>query len=180
MESSNRGRFTRTLASLVALATLIVAGGYGLKIAKASDAPQLSTLHQERAERKVLLSLEERRRTLETQAEELTLREARLKEATEELDKRLASLMTIRADLESLLAAEASLKLKKYKDMARIHASMPTQKSADLIASMDDTTAIRILNNLPKERVAKTLSKMKPERALELSEAFIGLSKAKN
>lgn len=146
---------------------------FGIDIARAGDAPKLSTIQQERARHEVLLSLESRLRQIEIREKDLDRREARLNEAADELKTKLAALEALRAELTALLANEKALKLKKYKDMARIHAAMPIARSAEILTSMDDETATRILGNLSRDRVAKTLAKMDPKRALQLSEAIL-------
>lgn len=163
------------LAGGVLLLTL----GAGLDAARAGTAPQLSTLQQERAERDVLLNLEQRKRALDAREKDLDRREERLQEATASLEGRLRDLESLRGELKALIAEEQSIKDKKYKEMASIHAAMPTARSAEILAALDDAVAVRIMGNLPDARVAKTLAKMPPERALSLSEAYMGLKRGR-
>jgi len=144
--------------------------------AVAATAPKLlGTVGEEVADREILLGLERRRRQLDEREAALDREAARLADATAAVNARTQELNSLRVTLQTLMDREEIIKAKKYKEMASIHSAMPTQKSADILAALDDDTAVRIMNHLTDPRVAKTISKMPADRALGLSEAYLGL-----
>lgn len=143
----------------------------------AQGGPNLTTLGAGRADARLTLSLDARRRELDTREAALDRREEQLAEAAKQAEAKISEMATLRTELDALLTAERQRADKKFKEMASIHQSMPTLRSAELLAATDDAVAVGILTNLPDERVAKVLAKMPAERALSLSQAYMGLRK---
>ncbi len=121
------------------------------------------------AERKVLLELDERRVELEQRREALERREDDLNKREAEISARVAEMRSLTRTLKEHRQTKDNQYESRMEQLANVYGSMPPQEAAPLIAKLDETIALELLQRLPGKRMGQVLSMMHQDRAIELT-----------
>ena len=120
-------------------------------------------------ERKILLELDERRVDLERRRESLDRREEDLNKREAEMSSRVAELRSLTRTIKAHRKTKDNQYESRMEQLANVYGSMPPQEAAPLIAKLDESIALELLQRLPGKRMGQVLSMMNQDRAIELT-----------
>ena len=120
-------------------------------------------------ERKVLLELDERRVELERRREALERREDDLNKREAEISARVAEMRSLTRTLKEHRQTKDNQYESRMEQLANVYGSMPPQEAAPLIAKLDESIALELLQRLPGKRMGQVLSMMNQDRAIDLT-----------
>lgn len=130
-------------------------------------------------ERRLTMDLQAQRGNLRQEREELALRQKELNSLNEivdkklvEIDAKLAEMKKLRRDLDVLLAAKSAEEKKRIKELAGIYEKMSPEKAAPALAGLDEHLATELLAAMKTKAAAKILDETTRLKASELSTTF--------
>ncbi|MCB0322901.1 MAG: hypothetical protein KDD69_04985 [Bdellovibrionales bacterium] len=121
------------------------------------------------ADKQLLTQLDARRVELEQRRAILDRREGELKVKEQALAERLAELRTLSSKLEKQRKEKDHRYEARLEQLATVYGSMPPQEAGPLIAKLDDSIALALLERLPGKRVGQILALMNQDRAIDLT-----------
>lgn len=117
-------------------------------------------------------SLNEERLVLQRKEEELNRRDRDLKQFEEELNGRLARLKTMEAQLKKMLDDAQAIREGKYKHLITVYTNMKPKQAAQVLESLDEATAVKILAGMQGRTAGEVVTYMDPKKAAALTEAL--------
>jgi flagellar motility protein MotE (MotC chaperone) len=81
----------------------------------------------------------------------------------------------MRQDIQKMLQQADSLKDKKIKHLVDVYSNMKAQQAANVIETMDQDLAVKILSGMRGRQAGEILTYVKPEKAAKLSEELTTL-----
>ncbi|MBI5234552.1 MAG: hypothetical protein HY880_09380 [Deltaproteobacteria bacterium] len=117
-------------------------------------------------------AMDQRSKELDLREEKMLAEEARLKEISGEIDRKIGEAVKDRQALEKMLVDIKKASRDSMNDLAVLYESMPPEEAASSIAKMDNDTALRILKAMKKKQAGKVLGFIAPEKAARLTEEF--------
>jgi flagellar motility protein MotE (MotC chaperone) len=142
----------------------------GLGAVKAVSAPRTfedNTISA--AEKHVLSLLDQRRVALEKRKVSLDRREQEIETQSGILAERLAELRALTEKLERVRGARDQRQLARLEQLASVYGSMAPKEAAPLVAKLDTSIALSLLERMPGKRMGQILSLMNQDRAIELT-----------
>ncbi|MCB0358142.1 MAG: hypothetical protein KDD44_00845 [Bdellovibrionales bacterium] len=121
------------------------------------------------SERQLLTDLDARRVELEKRRENLERREQEVAAQESELVARLTELRTLTRTLQENRKQLNHRYEARMEQLANVYGSMAPSEAAPLIAKLDDTIALALLQRMPGKRMGQILSLMEQQRAIELT-----------
>lgn len=123
-------------------------------------------------ERRILVSLQEKYDKLADRKAALDSREMQLKTLAAEVDKKLAAMQQLRAELEKLLNRKQKEEGRRISELSGIYEKMDPLKAAQLIKDLNKQLAVDILLGIKKKVAGAILNNLDPTYAAELTKAF--------
>lgn len=123
-------------------------------------------------ERRILVSIESEYEKLAEREAELDSRELQLKTIDSEVDKKLAAMQELRAELVKLLNRKQEEEGRRVGELSKIYEKMDPTKAAKLIKELDQQLAIELLIGIKKKTAGKILDSLDAATATALSKAF--------
>jgi flagellar motility protein MotE (MotC chaperone) len=124
------------------------------------------------AEKRVLLSLDDRRVELERRKASLDKKEAEIKKQTRVLAERMAELRSLTARLAEVREEKDRKYDVRMEQLAGVYGSMAPNEAAPLIAKLDEKIALALLQRMTGKRMGQILSVMDPEQAVALTKSL--------
>lgn len=121
------------------------------------------------SEIEVLQRLQERREALDQRGRELDMREGLLKAAEARIDKKIAEMRQIQADIQALLKQYDEQEEAKMKSLVKIYENMKPKDAARIFEDLDMPILLDVVERMSERRVAPILAEMDPMKARELT-----------
>lgn len=121
------------------------------------------------SEKELLTQLDTRRVELEKRREALDKREADIKAQAMALADRLAELRGLTAKLAESRKERDTRYETRLGQLANVYGAMEPSEAAQLVAKLDDSISLELLERMPEKRMGQVLSFMEKERAVELT-----------
>ncbi len=154
------------LFGIFALALLIVpVPGAGENPASGQDAATVE-------ERRLRISLQHEIERLRVREESLRLREMELKTLEEQVDKKIAELERLRADVGALMARKDEEENRKIRDLSQMYQRMEPNRAAAILMEIEEELAVGIFAAMNKKSAGRILQSMPQEHATRLTEAY--------
>ncbi|MFW5837987.1 MAG: MotE family protein, partial [Desulfovibrionaceae bacterium] len=112
---------------------------------------------------------------LKDRKEELDRRERSLEALEKELDQKLEKLTELQADIQKMLKQANTVKDKKIKHLVEVYANMKAKQAADVIETMDQDLAVKILSGMRGRQAGEILTYVSAKKAAKLSEELTKL-----
>ncbi len=109
--------------------------------------------------------LSRRREQIEKSEKDLAMREALLKAASQELDRKVQELSNLRKEIEKLLELQSGQEQKRIDSLVKIYEGMKPKDAARIFDTLDLDILVRVLSKMSERKVAPVLAAMNPERA---------------
>ena len=113
----------------------------------------------------ILQSLAARREALAERERALDARADLLKAAEARLEQRIEALESLKKDVESLVAAHRAESVERIAGLVKIYASMKPKEAAPILAGMELSVLIPVMQAMPARNAAAILAEMRPQQA---------------
>lgn len=113
----------------------------------------------------IFKDLSDRRDIIREREREMQVREALLKAAEQEMDRKMQELKTLRTEIESLLNTQSEEEKKRIDSLVKIYEGMKPKEAARIFDTLDIDVLLAVLSNMPEKKVGPVMAAMKPERA---------------
>jgi flagellar motility protein MotE (MotC chaperone) len=109
--------------------------------------------------------LSKRRAELEKMEEDVRMREALLKAAEQELDRKVQELTNLRKEIEELLELQSGQEQQRIDSLVKIYEGMKPKDAARIFDTLDLDVLVMVMSKMSERKVAPVLAAMNPERA---------------
>lgn len=121
------------------------------------------------AERKVLLELRERRKTLDAREATIATREAMLEAAERKLSARVAELQALQKKLETLEADREQRADASWRGLVKLYEAMRPRDAAVIFNDLDLPVLLQVMDRMKEAKAAPILAAMQPDKARDLT-----------
>lgn len=126
-------------------------------------------------------SLREQKKILETKEMELREREARLREMEQEIENRLKELIAVQdkikqaqQEIQAFREEREQARNAQVQALAKIYGNMKPKEASQLLETLDEPLAVKVIGLMSPDQVAKILASMETKKAAKLSRALTG------
>jgi len=109
--------------------------------------------------------LSKRRAEIEKTEKNMLVREALLKAAEQEMDKKITELNNLKKEIERLLGVKTEEEEKSIERLVKIYEGMKPANAANVFNTLDLDVLIAVMSKMSERKVSPILSAMNPERA---------------
>ncbi len=109
--------------------------------------------------------LSRRRAQIEKSEKDLAMREALLKAAELELDRKVQELTNLRNEIKKLMELQSEQEQKRIDSLVKIYEGMKPKDAARIFDTLDLDILVRVLSKMSERKVSPVLAAMNPERA---------------
>lgn len=119
---------------------------------------------------KTFQALEEERRRIAIEKEQLEKQRDGLNSLQKDIETQKAAIEKERKTLEELVKQSSEMELKRTRQLARVYASMKPVEAAQVIETLDEQSAAKLLDAMSDDRQkAKIMASLTKEKAARLS-----------
>lgn len=151
--------------------------GENFKSPYGNKTPRLYQSRFTDTEIKILQSLSQRRKSLDKREQQIATKEAFLKVAEEEVNKKIAELNKLKSKIEQLLGKQDKLQEARIRSLVKIYESMKPKDAAKIFNTLDMEVLLDVIGRMSERKTAPILASMQPDRAREVT---IKLAKQKH
>lgn len=109
--------------------------------------------------------LAKRRDAIDAREKDLKTREALIKAAEQELDRKYQELETIRSEIKGLLVEQSEEEKKRIGSLVTIYEGMKAKQAASIFNTLDIDVLVDVMTAMSERKVSPILAEMDPERA---------------
>jgi flagellar motility protein MotE (MotC chaperone) len=109
--------------------------------------------------------LSKRRDLLDSREKDLQTREALIKAAEQELDRKYQELDTIRGEIKGLLKEQSEEEQKRIGALVKIYESMKPKEAANIFHTLDSDILVEVMTQMSERKLAPVLAAMDADRA---------------
>ncbi|MDR3438527.1 hypothetical protein [Telmatospirillum sp.] len=120
----------------------------------------------------VLQKLAERRESLDARQRDLDLRENMIKAAESRIDKKIAEMKTLQANVEGMLKQVDDQDDGKMKSLVKIYENMKPKDAAKIFEKLDMPILLGVITHMKEQKVAPIMEQMEPSSAKQLTDAI--------
>ena len=113
----------------------------------------------------VLQKLQERRGTLDGREKDIEKREALLKAAEDQIDRKVAEMKTLQNTIEGLLRQYNDQEDNKMRSLVKIYENMKPKEAAKIFEQLDMNIMLEVIERMKEQRVAPIMAEMDPSKA---------------
>lgn len=117
------------------------------------------------SEVEVLQSLSKRRDELDKREKSIAAREALLKAAEQEVDRKVGELNTMKADIEKLLGQQSKMEEDRITSLVKIYEGMKPKEAATIFNTLDMDVLLSVISRMSERKSSPVLAAMDPEKA---------------
>jgi len=107
---------------------------------------------------------------LKQKQEELAAKEAALKTLETDLNARQQRLTALEGQVKSLIDQANAMKDEKLKHLITVYVNMKAKQAAQVLETLDENTAVKILAGMSGRQAGEILSSVNPKKAARLTE----------
>ncbi len=115
------------------------------------------------------------RETLLRKQEELDRREQALSALEDEIDAKLVRLQELEASISRMLEEAREVMDEKLKHLIDVYSNMKPKQAAEVIETLDEDIAVKILAGMPGRVAGEILSNVQAEKAAQLTEMLTNI-----
>lgn len=115
--------------------------------------------------REVFEDMAARRKQLDQREKELMTREALLRAAEQEIDRKYQELTTLRHEIEGLLEQQSDEEKARIQSLVKIYETMKPKEAARIFDTLDLDVLVAVMSRMSERRLSPILANMNPERA---------------
>lgn len=107
----------------------------------------------------------ERRKKLDAREKQIMTREALLRAADQELDRKYQELSNLRTEIEDLLKQQSEEEKARIASLVKIYEGMKPKEAARIFDTLDLDVLVTVMSRMSERRLSPILANMNPERA---------------
>jgi len=113
--------------------------------------------------------LKSRRKTLDEKARGLSVREALLKAAEQEIEQKYEELLSLRSEIQELLVEQNEEEKARVASLVKIYEGMKPKDAARIFNTLDLDVLLNVVSRMSERKSAPVIASMDPERARTLT-----------
>jgi flagellar motility protein MotE (MotC chaperone) len=113
--------------------------------------------------------LKSRRKILDDKARELSVREALLKAAEQEIDQKYDEMLSLRKEIQDLLIEQDEEEKARVASLVKIYEGMKPKDAARIFNTLDLDVLLNVMARMSERKSAPIIASMDPERARTLT-----------
>lgn len=113
----------------------------------------------------VLQKLTERRNTIDAREKDVERREAMLKAAEDQIERKLSEMRTLQNTIEGLLRQYNDQEDNKMRSLVKIYENMKPKEAAKIFEQLDMPIMLEVVERMKEQKVAPILAEMDPSKA---------------
>jgi len=113
----------------------------------------------------VLQKLQERRGQIDSREKDVDRREALLKAAEDQIDRKIAELKSLQHTIEGLLRQYNDQEDNKMRSLVKIYENMKPKEAAKIFEQLDMEILLEVVERMKEQKVAPILAEMDPAKA---------------
>lgn len=117
------------------------------------------------SEIEVLQALSQRRENLDKRERMIADKEALLEAAAQEVDRKIAELNKLKAEMERLLGTQQQMEEGRLKSLVKIYEGMKPKEAAIIFNTLDLDVLLAIIGNMNERKATPIMAEMDPEKA---------------
>jgi flagellar motility protein MotE (MotC chaperone) len=117
------------------------------------------------AKKDVIGDMAERRVRLDDLEKELKAREALMKAAEQELDRKFKELSKLKEEIEGLLKQQSDEEKNRVMSLVKVYENMKPKDAARIFDTLDIDILVDVMGNMSERKMSPILAAMNPERA---------------
>lgn len=121
------------------------------------------------SELETLQSLAKRRDELDKREQEISQREAVLKAAGVEVDRKIAELTKIKSELEDLLGKQKTAEDERINSLVKIYENMKPKDAANIFNTLEMDVLLPVIAKISERKASPILAAMDPEKARQVT-----------
>ena len=121
------------------------------------------------SEVEILQSLSKRRDELDKREQQIGQREALLKAAGGEVDRKIAELNKIRSELEDLLNKQKTAEDERINSLVKIYENMKPKDAANIFNTLDMNVLLPVIAKISERKASPILAAMSPDKARQVT-----------
>lgn len=126
-------------------------------------------------------AIREQKKLLESKEMELKEREARLREMEQEIENRLKELIAVQdkikqaqQEIQAFREEREQARNAQVQALAKIYGNMKPKEAGQLLESLEEPLAVKVISLMSPDQVAKILASMETKKAAKISRALTG------
>ncbi len=143
--------------------------GENFKNPYGKDNPKLYKNKFTDTEIKILQSLSQRRKYLDKREQQIIAKEAVLKAAEKEVNKKIDELNKLKLKIEKLLDTQNKLQEARIRSLVKIYETMKPKDAAKIFNTLDIKVLLQVIGRMSERKTAPILANMIPDRAREIT-----------
>mgnify|MGYP000222535920 CR=1 FL=1 len=173
LESSGFATVSIAQASLQSPAPIsVMSASISERAGSATGTPEIS-----KEEIRILTSLDARRVELEERGKKIDLRDRDLDLRDRELATKMSQLREMTEKLKGERQQDDKKRSTQLDQLANVYGSMNPPEAAQLLAQLDTSIALSLIERMPEKRIGQILALMSPEKALLMTRMLSGRGK---
>ncbi len=128
-----------------------------------------SEIDDEKIRKEVYDDLQQRRQLIEQKEKDLAQREALLKAGTEEINKKVEELNSIKTEIQSLLKKQNTEEEENTARLVKIYEGMKPKDAARIFNQLDMDVLLSVVTKMSERKVSPVIALMDPEKARSLT-----------
>lgn len=121
------------------------------------------------SEVEILQDLAKRRDELDKRERSISQREALLKAASAEVDRKIAELTKLRSELEDLLNKQKTAEDERINSLVKIYENMKPKDAANIFNTLDMNVLLPVMAKISERKASPILAAMDPDKAREVT-----------
>lgn len=110
-----------------------------------------------------------RRKKIEAQTRELSVREALLKAAEQEINQKYNELVSLRSEIKDLLVEQSEEEKTRVASLVKIYEGMKPKDAARIFNTLDLDVLLNVVSRMSERKSSPVIASMTPERARTLT-----------
>jgi flagellar motility protein MotE (MotC chaperone) len=129
----------------------------------------VSTGPMTQTEMDVLQKLSERRTALDGRERDVERREAMLKAAEDQIDRKVSEMKTLQNTIEGLLRQYNDQEDNKMRSLVKIYENMKPKEAAKIFEQLDMSILLEVVERMKEQKVAPIMAEMDPSKAKSMT-----------
>ena len=163
---------TRNLSVKIGALLLGAVAGYGVSVALGAPDDLDAGLRSgtDRGKEQLVLLLQRKEESLNRREQTITAREADVRAAEEQVERRIQDLQSLREQIRTSLEELDGDREARVAGLVKMFESMRPNQAAAILTVTEDDIALEVLERMNRTKAGKALAKMEPKRAAYLAE----------
>ncbi len=124
-----------------------------------------SDIGVEMVKKEMFEDLTKRREALDKRESDLVTREALLRAAEQEIDRKFQEMQAMRSEIEKLLKTQSEEEKARIASLVKIYEGMKPKEAARIFDTLDLDVLVNVAAEMPERKLAPILAAMTPDRA---------------